>query len=130
MARPREETRRYAEDFKLKVIEEIESGKISRAEASRLYGINHGTLWDWIQLYGRVSKPRRVEVVMSDQKEKIEELQKALAEAHLKARFYEELVKIAKDKHGLDLKKNTGTPSAKPSKKKAKASRRSAGRSR
>ena len=123
MSRYGDVDRRYSEQLKLRIVKEVESGKLSQAEASRAYGVNYGTLWSWIQLHGRVKRRKVVEVVMSDEREKIAELQKALAEAHIKARFYEELVKIAKDKHGIDLKKNIGMASPKSSRRKGKASR-------
>lgn len=119
MGRRNEEYRRYSEDLKERIVGEICSGKLSQAEASRAYGIKHGTLWEWVQLYGRVKHRKVVEVVMSDQKEKIEELQKALGEAHMKLRVYENLIDIAKTKYKIDLKKNIGTkPSEAPESKK------------
>lgn len=108
----RDEIRRYSEEMKVKIVEEIESGKLSRAEACRAYSVKPGTLGGWLEMHGRVSKPRIVEVVMSDQKDKIEELQKALAEAHLKNRVYEELIKIAKEEHNIDLKKSIPSTSS------------------
>ena len=62
---------------------------MNQGELTRLYGLPRGAIWDWLQVYGTIKNRKRiVEVVMSDQKEKIEELQKALAEAHLKLRIY------------------------------------------
>lgn len=116
------EDRRYSAALKERIVKEVEAGKLSRAEASRAYGVNYGTLWGWMQLYGRVKRRQIVEVVMTDERDKIAELQKALAEATIRARFYEELVKIAKAKHGIDLKKNTGTKESEPLKRKGKRS--------
>ncbi len=116
------EDRRYSKALKERIVKEVEAGKLSQAEASRAYGVNHGTLWSWMQLYGRVKRRQIVEVVMADEREKIAELQKALAEATIRARFYEELVNIAKAKHGIDLKKNIGMLESKPSRQKGKRS--------
>jgi transposase-like protein len=106
------------EDVKERIAAEICSGHLSQAEAARQYGIHRATIWEWVQLYGRVKHRRRVEIVMSDQKEKIEELQKALGEAHLKLQLYEGLLDIAKTKYKIDLKKNIGTTSSPKAKRK------------
>lgn len=108
MIRP--EIRRYSEELKRKVVEEVESGKLSQAEATRQYKLRKGAIWDWIQVYGSIeAKPRIIEVVMSDQKEKIQELQQALAEAHLKLRIYDKMIECANEEYKIDLKKNFGT---------------------
>lgn len=84
----------YSQSFKRAVVNEIENG-IGKADI-RL----------WLEEYGRF-RPKRdiVEVVMKSEKERIAELEKALAEAHLKNRAYEEVIKIADKKYKTDLKK-------------------------
>jgi transposase len=105
-----EERRRYSEELKRKVVKEFEAGKITQLELSRRYGVRRGAIWDWLQVYGSIrSRKRVVEVVMSDQKEKMEELQKALAEAHLKLRIYDAIIEEANEEYHTDIKKNFGT---------------------
>ena len=119
MRRTREEYRKYSKVLIERIVSDICSGKLSQAEACREYGVNRATMRDWVQLYGRLKHRKVVEVVMSDQKDKIAELQKALGEAHMKLRVYESLLDIAKTKYNLDLKKNIGTtPSESPATKK------------
>ena len=100
----------YSEELKRRIVEEIENGKMSMAEARREYGMTKASIKHWLDEYGRY-KPRRsvVEVVMKDEKEKIAELEKALADAHLMNRFYEELIGIADKKYKTNLKKTIGT---------------------
>lgn len=103
------EYRKYSEDLKKRVVAEVESGAISQAEACRRYGLRRGAVWDWLKIYGRINRRRVVEVVMSDQKDKIEELKQALADAHLKLRLYDKLMELAQDEYQIDLKKNYST---------------------
>lgn len=112
--------KRYDETFRRYVVKEIEDGGLSQADAARQYGISKGLVRIWLEEYGRY-RPKRdvVEVVMKSEQEKIQELEKALSEAHLKIRTYEELLKIAEKNNGGSLKKNTGTMSSGPSGKKA-----------
>jgi transposase-like protein len=108
--------KRYDETFRRYVVKEIEDGGLSQADAARQYGISKGLVRIWLEEYGRY-RPKRdvVEVVMKSEQEKIQELEKALSEAHLKIRAYEELLKIAEKNQGGSLKKNTGTTSSAPS---------------
>ena len=123
------ELRRHSESLKRAVVEEIESGRMSRTDASREYGIAKSLVKNWLTEYGRF-KPKRsiVEVVMKSEKEKIAELEKALAEAHLKIRVYDEILTEADKRYKLDLKKNFGIPPSAISDGKALKSKRSAKR--
>jgi transposase len=80
----------YSEAFRLKVVNEIESGKLTIAEASRLYEINgNPTIYNWIRKYGKnelIRKSVRIEMkgekeINKALKEKIRELEQALAAA-------------------------------------------------
>lgn len=119
----------FEESLRRCVVKEIESGEVSLADAARRYGVTKTSLHLWLQEYGQF-RPKRevVEVVMKSEEEKIRELEKALSEAHLKIRAYEELLKIAEKAYGGDVKKNTGTKSSGPLGKKGGQSKRSAKR--
>lgn len=106
----RKERRRYSVELKKRVVKEFEAGKMTQGDLTRLYGLRKGAIWDWLQEYGTIkSRTRIVEVVMSDEKEKIEELEKALAEAHLKIRIYDAIMDVAGRAYSTDIKKNFGT---------------------
>jgi transposase len=114
-----EVSRRFSEPLRKRVVEQIESGIMSVAEASREYGASKATIQSWLRDFGKF-KPRRdiVEVVMKDEKEKIEELQKALADAHLKLRIYDKMIEFANKEYKTDLKKSFGAEASFLSKKK------------
>ena len=115
MRRYGEEIKYFSEELKIQIVREIESGKYSQIEACRNYGIKRGTVFGWLKVYGKLwGKRKVVEVVMSDQKDKIEELQKALAEAHLKLRIYDKMIDIADKHYKTDIKKNFGTKVSEP----------------
>ena len=89
-------------------------GHLSITDAGREYGVTKSQIHLWLRELGRF-KPQHsvVEVVMKSEKEKIAELEKALAEAHLKIRVYDEILTEADKRYKLDLKKNFGLqPSA------------------
>jgi len=74
-------TKRYSESFKLKVVEEIESGDLSLSEARFKYRITGGsTIRDWLNKYGSGKVESGViRITMKNEEERISELEKALA---------------------------------------------------
>jgi transposase-like protein len=108
---------RYSDAFKLKVIDEIERGKLTISEARKVYDIHGGpTIQLWIKKFGKLQLLNKVvRVEMKDEVSKLKQLEKekkalesALAQAHLKILAYESLIEVAEEKLGIDLKKNLG----------------------
>lgn len=119
--------RRFNEGLKIRIVEEIESGRLSISEAGKEYGAQKSAIRYWLEEYGRF-KPKHniVEVVMKSEQERIAELEKALADAHLKMRIYDEIINLAGKKYKVDLKKTFGTAQPEPSATKGAQSKPSA----
>ncbi len=126
MARERAQ-HRYSPELKQRLVAEIEGGHLSIREAARDAQTTVTLMHQWLEEYGRF-KPKRdiVEVVMKSEQDKIVALEKALADAHLKLRVYDELITQANKRYKTDLKKNFGMPSLAPTDAPATASRPSA----
>lgn len=104
-------TRRFSEALRERIVEEIERGVLSIAEAARECGTTKTSIKNWLDEYGRFKAKRSiVEVVMKSEQERIAELEKALADAHLKLRVYDEIINLAGKKYKVDLKKTFGIP--------------------
>lgn len=108
-------TKLYSFAFKQKVISEIESGKLTRSEARKLYGISGGsTINGWLKNHGKLQLLNKVvRIELKDELSKLKQLEKekkelesALANAHLKLITYETLIEVAEEELGVDLKKN------------------------
>ena len=100
----------FQEALKRSIVGEIEEGQLSIADASREYGISKCMIGLWLREYGKYRPQKNiVEVVMKSEKERITELEKALSDATLKARVYEELIKQADKALKIDIKKTFGT---------------------
>ena len=102
----------YSTAFKLKVVEEIESGKFSITEAGKIYDIGGAqTISKWMVKFGKshlLSKVVRVE--MKDEKDKLKELQervrkleKLLADKELDNLMNEAFLEILAEDNGIDL---------------------------
>lgn len=101
--------RMFTEEVRRHIVGEIEGGSLSIADAAKEYGAAKSLIQVWLKEYGKF-RPQRsvVEVVMKSEKERIGELEKALADAHLKIRVYDEILNQAGKKYKTDLKKTFG----------------------
>ena len=103
---------RYSEAFKLQVLRELEEGRFeTRVAAYRAYGIRgQGTIERWAVKYGKdhlVGKVVRVETAkevseLRTLRKRVKDLEKALADAHLKGRFDEAYLGIACRSAGIE----------------------------
>ena len=112
---------KYSEVFKRKVIEEIEQGRLTQAEAGRKYGIrDQATIHYWIKRAKkhhllnrivRIEMPNEInpqDIIKRLQAEK-QQLESALAQTQLKLIATESLVEVAEEHFGIDIKKKFGT---------------------
>jgi len=104
--------KKYSSAFKLKVVSEIESGKLSIFQAQKIYDIGgNATISKWIKNLGKnhlLSKVVRIE--MKDEKDKVKELQervrrleKLLADKELDNLMNEAFLDLLAEDHGVDL---------------------------
>lgn len=89
--------RRYSEGFKLKILAELSTGKYSKRELGKLYGVATSTINEWIKKYDRKDLINtRVTVETKDEISRIKALQKEVAQ------LKELLIKKDLDKVVLD----------------------------
>lgn len=98
--------KRYSSAFKQKVVSEIEGGELTVTQAQRRYGLGEGsTVYNWLKKYGkhyqkakvvRVERLGEVDRVKQLEKEK-QELESALASAHLKILRLESTVEVLEE---------------------------------
>ena len=107
-------TYRYSEAFKLKLVSEIEKGKLTINEASRIYDIKGGnTIYKWLRKYGKNDLIRKfVRIEMKDEKSKILELEakvkgleQALSAVVVQNICYESYIECANERLSEDEKK-------------------------
>ena len=123
---------RYGEAFKLRVIEQIESGELTVAEARRVYDIAcRGTIDNWLNRRGKQHLvPNVIRVTMKTEKDRIKELQRrnrklehALVEERLRTLALESAIEVYEEEIGLKkkdavpdlLKRHSSVPRSKES---------------
>ena len=110
---------RFTEAFKLHVVEEVESGRISQSEASRKYDIlGHSTILKWCRKYGKQTphKSRKERTGIMPQKEhellllnnEIKALKQELEDARFKNVVLETLVDVAERELRIPIRKKYG----------------------
>jgi transposase-like protein len=106
----------YNESFRIKVVREVEEGKISKEAVRRKYGIGgKSTVLYWCRKYGREDYPympdkAQKRVLGTDEKDqRIVELEKQLKKAQTAIDALESLIEVANEMYGTDLKKKVGT---------------------
>jgi len=108
---------RYSEAFKLHVVSEIEAGNCTIEGARKKYDIKGSeTVQLWLRKYGKNHLLAKVVHVKTPEerdqlkklKERIRELESALADAHIENLAYKSLIEVAEKEYKLDLKKNFG----------------------
>lgn len=103
---------RYSEAFKLQVVRELEEGRYqSPCEAGRAYGVKgQGTVAYWLRRYGKSHLLRKVVRVMKpdeqaevkELRERVRDLERALADAHLDAKLDAAYLQFACKAAGID----------------------------
>lgn len=109
--------RRYSEPFKLKILDELTTGKLNKSQLGKLYGINPTTINEWIRKYNRKDLMNtRVKVETKDEitrikqlQKEIEQLKKVLLKKDMDSLIDESYLEVAAEKLGyksvLELKK-------------------------
>jgi len=68
--------KRYSEAFKLQILSELESGKYTKGEISRLYGIAPASIYAWIKKYSKFDLLNcRIKIETMDDIDKIKKLE-------------------------------------------------------
>lgn len=113
--------RRYSESFKLKILDELTTGKLNKNQLGKLYGIAPTTINEWIRKYNRKDLMNtRIKVETKDEitrikhlQKEIEQLKKLLLKKDMEALVDESYLEVAAEKLGyksvIELKKKLNT---------------------
>jgi transposase-like protein len=113
----------YSEVFKMKIVDEIEQGYLTQAEASRLYNTSDSNISRWIVEYGMNHKIGKKVIIMSDRelrqsdllKSENKQLKRALEDSQFSNLILEKYIQFIAEKEGIDLKKNINSNFSKES---------------
>jgi transposase-like protein len=100
----------YSEAFKKQVVREYESGRISKNELQRKYGIGgNASILKWCKKYGKFDycTPQTFFSVkeLQQQQQRIRELEKKLKDAEFKLMVYDKLIEVTNRQMDTDTLK-------------------------
>jgi len=118
--------RKYSEEFKKQIVRDFESGRYSVVELSKLHGVSHQNIYNWIYTYSTFNtKGYRVVEHKASSAKKVKELEATIKdlEARLGRKqimidYLETMMEVAKEELDIDIKKNYATPPSRSSTKK------------
>jgi len=132
----RRSQRNYSMSFKLQVVQEIESGELSKRAATRKYGIQGGnTVTTWLRKYGTfdwenqtpssMPKSQEQKLLELEQKVKLLEKQKAFLErqvetADKKAIIFDMMITLAEKEYNIPIRKKCSPEQSTTTEKKLK----------
>jgi transposase-like protein len=104
--------RRFSEEFRKEIVGLIEGGKLTVAEASRLYEVKRDCIKRWLTKYGKKEHPETIRIQSTRDVNRLQELEKenkrlkeVLGTQQMKVVYLEEVVKMAKEELGQDFEK-------------------------
>ena len=96
----------YSLAFKLKVIEEVESGQIGMEAARRKYEIlGHSTILKWLRKHGRLEWNKGINMKELTPQKRIKQLEKELQRLRSDKEILEIALDVAKEDLGIDIRK-------------------------
>lgn len=113
--------KRYSESFKLKILNELSKGELSKTQLGKLYGVNPSTINEWIRKYDRKDLMNtRILVENIDEisrlkalKKEVEQLKNLLVKKDLEKLVTDSYLEVAAENLGYksveELKKNLNT---------------------
>ncbi len=123
---------RYSESFKWKVVQEVISGKFTKEEARKVYGIRSNcSILYWMRKYSGNTSYRTCKKVgtfanmphdkeLHELKAKVFSLEQELRSANQRADLWQRMIEVAEENLNIDIKKKFGAQLLKASSEKIK----------
>ncbi len=104
----------FSEEFKKRIVKQIESGQFTVLEASREFEVNSQSVYNWLYRYSRYLQKNKVLIVEEqseqrkrlDLEQQIKDLQAALGRKQMEIDLLNKVIELAGQEYNTDLKKN------------------------
>ena len=118
-----EEKRSFSREFKLQIISQIESGKLTKERARKVYQIKgKSAILNWMRKYAKpkTTFTEKSSIPMTGKDEttkelllRIQQLERSLEDAELKAESYSKMIDIAERELKINIRKKYNTKQSK-----------------
>jgi transposase len=104
----------FSEPFKRQKVQEIEQKLTRISDISNLYGVSCGAIYKWLKQYSTTYQPTIKMVVEMESethktkllRERVAELERIVGVKQIELDFLSELIKVASEQLGVDLRKD------------------------
>jgi len=110
--------RTFSEEFRKQKVRDLEKGIITKKQLCELYSISRTTVYKWIYLYSKVEKGIKTVVQMESEEQRTKlvlqrnaELERIIGQKQIQIDYLEQVLKIAGEELGYDIKKKYGPAS-------------------
>jgi len=105
--------RYFSEEFKKKIVKELERNLVTISEVSREYEVSKTAIYNWLYQYSTLKKKGMKQVIESESitrklqvlKEEIKELKSIIGEKQITIEFQEKLIELAEQHYKIEIKK-------------------------
>lgn len=106
----------FSEELKREIVSQIEKNKIAVHSASREYGVNRSSIYNWLNKYSRTLKRGQTIVVEKESEQrkneelraKIAELERIIGRKQMEIDFLNKVIEIGSEEVKVDIKKKFG----------------------
>jgi transposase len=107
----------FSERLKRKIVNDLEQGRLTVAQAGREYSVSFQSVYKWLEKYSKLYD-KQVRIVVESKSESFrskeleienKNLQAALGRKQLEVEFLNEMIKRIGDELGVDIKKKLST---------------------
>jgi transposase len=106
----------FSVEMKREIVKQIEENKIGVSAASREYGVNPSSVYDWLNKYSRTLKRGQVMVVEKESEQrkneelraKIAELERIIGRKQMEIDFLNKVIEVGSQEVKVDIKKKFG----------------------
>ena len=110
-------SRKFSDNFKIKKVREIESGKTKASEVCKQYEVSGTNVYKWILKFGsmKTKKERLIVETESDTqqlislKKQLAELERIIGQKQVLLDFKDKMIELAEQTYGVDIKKKFST---------------------
>jgi transposase-like protein len=123
-----DDRRYYSESFKKHVVNEVESGRLTKEEAKLKYKLGgNSAVLNWCRKYGksdiyttRNKTMKNTDALETAYEKRLKELESELSISKLRTRYLETVIEVAGQKLGVSIEKKSESKSVKSTSRKKK----------
>lgn len=111
--------RQFSTEFKKEKIKQIDDGKITVLQLSRIYEVSTTAIYNWIRKYSKYAGENEAVVVQKESEgaktaqllKKIAELEQLIGQKQVEVEYLKKVVEFGSELAGTDIKKKFGSRS-------------------